>query len=81
MEHLLTGYGADGRRITAPLVGAYELRHADAHLPASDLSEALALLQVRDDGQFLQIGKGAIRSIASAIQELSSVIAASTAAP
>jgi hypothetical protein len=28
------------------LVGAYELRHADAHLPSSDLDDALALLKV-----------------------------------
>jgi len=34
------------RSMLSALVGAYELRHADAHLPSSELDEALVLLKV-----------------------------------
>jgi len=34
------------RRIMGPLVGAYELRHGDAHLPSSDIDESLELAKV-----------------------------------
>ncbi|MBE9572756.1 MAG: hypothetical protein IMF11_19190 [Proteobacteria bacterium] len=34
------------RSMLSALVGAYELRHADAHLPSSELDEALVLLRV-----------------------------------
>ncbi len=34
------------RALTGPLVGIYELRHADAHLPSSENNEALALVGV-----------------------------------
>lgn len=34
------------RKITAPLVGVYELRHADAHLPSSKISEAYDLVGI-----------------------------------
>jgi hypothetical protein len=38
-----------GRRIMGPLVGAYELRHGDAHLPSSDIDESLELAKVDED--------------------------------
>lgn len=34
------------RLITGSLIGAYELRHADAHLPGKDIQEAFELLQI-----------------------------------
>lgn len=34
------------RSMLSALVGAYELRHADAHLPSSEIDEALVLLNV-----------------------------------
>jgi hypothetical protein len=34
------------RRMTASLVGVYELRHADAHLPSSKIDEAFQLIDV-----------------------------------
>lgn len=48
LEHLLaTQVGApDARALLSPLVGIYELRHADAHLPSSAIAEAMTLAQV-----------------------------------
>jgi hypothetical protein len=34
------------RKIMSPLVGVYELRHADAHLPSREVDDALALVRV-----------------------------------
>lgn len=34
------------RKITAPLVGVYELRHADAHLPSSKIEDAFQLIDI-----------------------------------
>ncbi len=34
------------RKIISPLVGVYELRHADAHLPGKDIEEAFELLAI-----------------------------------
>ncbi len=48
LENLLASkIGGDAARaVMSALVGVYELRHADAHLPSSELDEALALLNV-----------------------------------
>ena len=34
------------RQITSPLVGVYELRHGDAHLPSSDIEKSFALINI-----------------------------------
>jgi hypothetical protein len=48
LENLLASKigSKSARSMLSALVGAYELRHADAHLPSSDLDEALALLEI-----------------------------------
>ena len=46
------------RKITAPLVGIYELRLADAHLPSSKIDDAFALLDLdRDEPTIFQAHK------------------------
>jgi hypothetical protein len=48
LENLLASKidSQSARSMLSALVGAYELRHADAHLPSSDLDDALALLEI-----------------------------------
>jgi len=48
LENLLASkIGGDAARsVMSALVGVYELRHADAHLPSSELDETMALLKV-----------------------------------
>lgn len=79
LERLLVEYGADGRQIVGPLAGVYDLRVADAHLPASNLSHALALLEVSDDGKYIQMGKQLIRSVARALFQIAHVIQSGSA--
>jgi hypothetical protein len=44
------------RKITGALVGVYELRHADAHLPSNQINEALALLRIDSSLPFVHQG-------------------------
>jgi hypothetical protein len=48
IEHLLTLKIPQiaARQITSPLVGVYELRHGDAHLPSSDIEKAFNLINI-----------------------------------
>jgi hypothetical protein len=39
---------ASARKLLTPLVGIYELRLGDAHLPSSSFKEAYALAQIDD---------------------------------
>lgn len=36
----------DARQITSPLVGVYELRHGDAHLPSSEIEKSFSLIKI-----------------------------------
>lgn len=36
----------NARKITSPLVGVYELRHGDAHLPSSEIDNAFKLINI-----------------------------------
>lgn len=36
----------DARKILSPIAGVYELRHADAHLPSSDVEKSFSLIQI-----------------------------------
>lgn len=36
----------DARKILSPIVGVYELRHGDAHLPSSDIENSFGLIQI-----------------------------------
>lgn len=55
LEHLLASrYNRDLiRRIMAPLVGVYELRQADAHLPSSKIKEAFELIDLDGSQPFV----------------------------
>ena len=65
------------RSFLGPLVGVYELRHGDAHLPRSDINEALKLVRVDSDLPFVwqgyQLLHGCVSSlyrIAEALKEI-----------
>ncbi|EJE3073108.1 hypothetical protein M4G69_004530, partial [Escherichia coli] len=45
------------RKIMAPLVGVYELRHADAHLPSSQIEEAFLLIEIERNSPFVIQGE------------------------
>ena len=67
LEQFVSSLGADGREITAPLVGINELRQGDAHLPSKDLKDSLQLLGIVDDGNFAQMAKTMIYQVAWSI--------------
>lgn len=55
------------RKMTAPLVGVYELRHADAHLPGSKVEEAFKLIEIDRDLPFVHQGQMMLHQIVSSI--------------
>lgn len=55
------------RAVMGPLVGIYELRHADAHLPSSGIDEALALAGVSSESPFVHQGFEILDSCVSSI--------------
>lgn len=67
LEHFLTSKGFNGQKITAPLVGAYELRLGDAHLPSEEITESLSLLGITDIKNYQQMAKQAISCVAFSV--------------
>jgi hypothetical protein len=65
---------AKARSLLGPLVGIYDLRHADAHLPSSDIEEALALAQVDQNTQFVFQGYQLLRSCVSALYSIAQAL-------
>lgn len=55
------------RKITAPLVGVYELRHADAHLPSSQIEDAFDLIKVDRSAPFVLQGYQLLQEVVSSL--------------
>ncbi|MBN1796498.1 MAG: hypothetical protein JW804_07490 [Sedimentisphaerales bacterium] len=67
LEQVLYDNSLKGRELMAPLVGIYDLRKADAHLPANDYKDAIELIDIGNVGNNLLIGKSIIDKIAERI--------------
>lgn len=69
LENLLASkYNRDFiRKITAPLVGVYELRHADAHLPSSQIDEAFDLIKVDRSAPFVHQGHQLLHEVVNSL--------------
>lgn len=69
LENLLASkFGRDYvRKLIAPLVGVYELRHADAHLPSNKIDEAFQLIDVHRSLPFVHQGHMMLRQVVSSI--------------
>ncbi len=69
LENLLASkYDRDFiRKLTAPLVGVYELRHADAHLPSSKIEEAFDLIDLDRSQPFVHQGFQMLHIVVSSI--------------
>ena len=55
------------RKITAPLVGIYELRHADAHLPSSQIEDAFELIKIDRSAPFVHQGYQLLHEVVSSL--------------
>ena len=62
------------RQYMAPLVGIYELRHADAHLPSGDLEASFRLAGVDPASATLQQGYQLLHSCVSSLFEIARAI-------
>lgn len=64
----------DAHQITSSLVGVYELRNADAHLPSSKLDNAFNLLEVDHSAPFVHQGRQMLHSVVSSLSLVEQVI-------
>ena len=62
------------RKITAALVGIYELRHADAHLPSSSIEESFTLLNVDRTSPFIIQGYQLLHDCVSSLYRVAEVL-------
>ncbi len=74
LERLITKDDIDGRAMVAPLVGVYELRNADAHLPSSDLSDSFRLLGITENSNYLIMAKEMMACVAKSILSIANTI-------
>ncbi|KAA0939476.1 hypothetical protein [Psychrobacter sp. ANT_H59] len=62
------------RKITAPLVGVYELRHADAHLPSSKISEAYDLVGIDSNQLHIFQALCLLKSVTTSLWTISDMV-------
>lgn len=76
LENMLSAkVGKDNARtIMAPLAGAYDLRHADAHLAGSDVDESFKLLEIDQTLPFPHQGQQLLKSCVDAIYSVIDVL-------
>jgi len=76
LENVLAKYveHEKARSLLSPLVGIYELRHADAHLPSSELKESLGLVRVDDSMPFVFQGYMLLHACVSSLYGIAKVI-------
>lgn len=65
---------ADARAMLGPLVGVYELRLADAHLPSDAVDDAMRLIGVDDSSPFVMQGYQLIHAAVAAICQIGALI-------
>jgi len=72
---LATVTGAEeARAALAPLVGTYELRLDDAHLPSSTIDDAFALAGLNRSTSPLQQGRALLEANAIALQRITALV-------
>jgi hypothetical protein len=62
------------RQIMGPLVGIYDLRHADAHLPSNEVDDALRLAKVDPTAPFVFQGYQLLHACVDSIHYIIEVI-------
>lgn len=65
------------KKVTASLVGVYELRHADAHLPRTQLEDSFKLLNLDRSLPFVHQGHDMLHRVVSSIHCINAIIARS----
>ena len=77
LENLLATRVDDkiARKMMAPLVGTYELRHGDAHLPSREYAHAMSCVGVDQDAPYVVQGYQLMHGFMSALTSICQVIA------
>ncbi|RWX35237.1 hypothetical protein [Rhizobium leguminosarum] len=64
----------DARKLMGPLLGAYNLRIADAHLSSKELTDAFRLAQVDPDASRLEQGMQLLSSVCGTIDQIGKIM-------
>ncbi|MGO8003378.1 hypothetical protein [Rhizobium ruizarguesonis] len=64
----------DARKMMGPLLGAYNLRIADAHLSSKELTDAFRLAQVDPDASRLEQGMQLLSSVCGTIDQIGKIM-------
>lgn len=67
LENILNILGLKGREMTSVLVGVYDLRQGETHLPSSDFSDAFKLVKLNLNQPFPLIGKEIIKNVSDCL--------------
>jgi hypothetical protein len=71
LERIFTALGYDGGKLLGVLVGVYELRLADAHLPSSiDIKDAMGLVGIDYDDLKFNAGKRLLDNVNAALVQI-----------
>ncbi|HHL3492250.1 TPA: hypothetical protein ACQ53F_001072 [Legionella pneumophila] len=62
------------RRVTASLVGIYELRHADAHLPSSTIEDAFNLIDIDKSKPYVHQGFQMLYKVVSSLTNIAKLL-------
>ena len=83
LQSVLVGIiGADrARELMGPLVGVYDLRLGDAHLPSSKLNEALDLAELNGDIPVLQQARDLLHRVVTTLYTSAAVLAGQAVTP
>lgn len=65
---------AEARKIAAPLFGVYDLRLADAHLPAKELKPALTNAGIDSDAPSVLQGEMVLRSFVATLSHMADIV-------
>lgn len=74
LEHFLSSFGHDGRRMTSSLAAVYSLRLREAHLHSKDWKETLAILKIKPTEDYQLVAKALIAKVAKSIFEIAQAI-------
>lgn len=64
----------DARIVLTPLVGIYELRHGDSHLPGSDIDEAFEMVGVDRGANIVERGYQLMHSCVAALYNIAEIL-------
>lgn len=62
------------REVMAPIVGVYELRHADAHLPTTDIDKSFKLVGIDTSRPYVEQGFHMLYMVVASLEKIAEAL-------